>query len=462
MAPSLATLKLTRTMLGITMIAALAGLLLGYNVAVISGAMIFIKHNFIVSATVEGLIVSAVPFGALVAAAICGKFNDIFGRRDNLLFAAVFFIIGILGCTFAPDIISLVLARAVVGVAVGIGSFSAPLYIAELSAERYRGSLVTLNQLAIVIGILLAYLVNFLFTKSGAWRYMFLCSLLPALLLFILAWKLPKSPRWLMLHGKIEQVKGILLRLHGYDEAYKEFKELQQVIYQEKGKNSDKLNRYFFKALWVGVSVSILTQAIGINAIIYYAPTIFKLTGFDNIESALLATVGIGAINVLFTLVAVWLLNSVGRRRLLLIGMLGIIISLVLLVIGLAESVNSHMIFGWLMFFAVILFVTAQAISTGPLCWLIPTEIFPAKTRGIGMGLSVAFNWATNFVIALLFPIVLVHWGGRLSFEIFLVIAVITWVYFYKYFPETKGCTLERIEKNLYLGKRLRNLGDPN
>jgi len=447
-------------MIGITLVAALAGLLLGYNVAVISGALLFIKHSFIVSLAEEGAIVGAVPFGAVVAAAIGGKFNDIFGRRSSLLFTAIFFIIGTLGCVFSQDVVSLILARMVIGIAVGIGSFSAPLYIAELSAKKYRGGLVTLNQLAIVVGILLAYIVDLIFTKSGAWRYMFVCGLLPALLLFILVWLLPKSPRWLMLHGETEKVKGILLLLHGYDEAYKEFKELQQVIYLEKTRVKQTLNYYFIKVLWLGILVSVLTQAVGINAIIYYSPKIFNLMGFTHIVGAMLATVGIGVINVICTVAALRLLDSLGRRRLLLIGIAGIIISLALITLGLAGNLQSHKVLVWLMFSAIILFVASQAISTGSACWLIPTEIFPSKMRGLGVGISVAFNWATNFVGAFFFPLLLVHWGGVISFIIFLIIAIMAWFYFYKFLPETKGITLENIEKNLYANKSIRHLGD--
>jgi MFS family permease len=227
----------------------------------------------------------------------------------------------------------------------------------------------------------------------------------------------------------------------------------------EKNTSTTKRHKGFANVLLLGGLVSIFTQAVGINAIIYYAPTIFKLTGFSHTTGALLATLGVGVVNVVFTILAIRLLDAFGRRPLLLVGVVGIVLSLIIMVVAFAGNVHSHATLAWLTFFAVILFVACQTIGTGPACWLIPSEIFPTNMRGLGMGLSVACNWGTNVVVAFLFPIILSHWGGLTSFVIFLVIAIIAFVYFYRYLPETKGVTLEHIEENLYTGVKTRDLG---
>lgn len=454
-----ASSKISPLVMGISIVAAIAGLLFGYDVGVISGALLFIKDTFQMSPSEQGFVVGAVPFGALVASALCGKFNDVLGRRNNLLLTATLFMVGTVGCAFAMSIPFMICARIIIGIAIGVGSFSAPLYIAEVSQQEHRGALVTLNQLAIVCGILLAYVVNALFSVHGEWRWMFGLGVLPAIILFILAWLLPESPRWLMIRNNVSAAHNILMRIHGREKADRELAELKEVVRIEKESSGKKLQRGFYKVLFLGIFVSILTQAVGINAIIYYAPSIFELTGFTHATSAIFATLGVGLVNVIFTLVAVRLLDRFGRRPLLLIGVGGIILSLILMVLSFAGNINIHASLAWVTFFACILFVASQAIGTGPACWLIPSEIFPTKMRGVGMGFSVAFNWGTNVVVAYFFPIILANWGGVSSFTIFLCIAIVAWIYFYNAVPETKGVSLEKIEENLYAGKRSRDLG---
>lgn len=442
----------------VAIVAALAGLLFGFDAGIISGVLLFLKHNFADSATNTGLIVSAVPFGALISAALCGKFNDVLGRKKILFVTAVLFFIGSLICAAAPTVTDLVIGRFILGIAIGIGSFSAPLYIAEVSQYRVRGALVTLNQLAIVLGIMLAYLINYVFSTSGEWRYMLAFGMFPALILGICVLFLPESPRWLMLKGREQEAYDILDHIHDADEAKQEIAKINKVLSAEKLTLKEAFARGFKKVLWLGIFVSILTQAVGINAIIYYAPTVFKLTGFSADASAIFATVGIGFVNVVFTIVAIFLLDNLGRRTLLLTGVAGIILSLIVLTIAFHVGVNS-MTLAWITFFSMVLFVACQAIGTGPACWLIPSEIFPMQVRGLGMGISVAFNWGANVVVAFVFPIVLANWGAAISFGMFLIIAIIAWLYFYAYVPETKGVSLEQIEENLASGCKSRELG---
>jgi sugar porter (SP) family MFS transporter len=441
----------------ITIAAALAGLLFGYDAGIISGAMLFIKKTFTLSAMQQGLIVSGVPFGALVSSLLSGKLNDALGRKKNLLITAVIFFVGSAICAMAPNENALVIGRLFMGVAIGIGSFSAPLYIAEISEQRFRGALVTLNQLAIVIGILLAYVVNYAFSQSGLWRDMLGGGMLPAVLLFVAALLLPESPRWLIAKGRFSVAEKVLIKIHKH-RAQEELANIKEVVNFEGSQGKVNPWHDFSKVLWLGILVSILTQAVGINAIIYYAPSIFQLTGFSHNTAAIFATMGVGLVNVIFTIFAVRFLDKYGRRPLLLVGVVGIVISLVILVVAFAIGVHSTAL-AWVVFASMILFIACQAIGTGPACWLIPSEIFPINIRGLGMGLSVACNWGANVVVAFFFPVVLHAWGASGSFGCFLVIALVALVYFYRYVPETKGISLEQIEKNLYLGKRTRDLG---
>lgn len=500
--------RINPLLVGIAAVAALAGLLFGFDVGVISGAIVFIKKIYALSAAEEGLIVSATPFGALIAAVFCGKFNDILGRRNNLIITALLFFVGTMGCVFANSPDRLVVARLVIGLAIGVGSFSAPLYISEIAGQRHRGALVTLNQLAIVSGILLAYLVDYFFSNNEGWRYMFASGLVPAVLLLVLASFLPESPRWLVSHRKEEKAHAILTRIHGVEAAKQEINELRHLLRSEQKDQKGRFPKGFLKVLTLGILVSILTQAVGINAIIYYAPTIFQSAGLGTSTSAIFATIGVGLVNLIFTGFAIRLLDKYGRRPLLITGIRGITLSLVVMVtsfaLGFAAFSNTVVailfviIFAliilqirfafkqipfWvyiliavilfacysmhaeaagakLVFFSALFFVACQAFSTGPACWLIPSEIFPVRMRGLGMGLSVAFNWGTNVVIAALFPVILSKFGGTVAFMCFLVIAVIALVYFTRYVPETKNVSLEQIEANLYAGKKTRDLGD--
>lgn len=439
--------------------AALAGVLFGYDAGIISGVLLFVKKIFHMSDVMQGLVVSAVPFGALVFALLCGKFNDIFGRKAALLFTACLFGFGALVCAFAESETALLIGRLLLGFAIGIGSFSAPLYIAEISDEKSRGALVTINQLAIVSGILISYIISFILTPYGAWRWMLGLSFVPAAVLFFSALKLPPSPRWLMTKQRYEEAKKVLDMIHGPEKAAEEMAQLKIIMAQKQLSFRQALTGRYLRVILLGVFVSILTQAVGINAIIYYAPTIFEATGFSQAAGATLATVGIGLINFIFTIVAIYLLDRVGRRKLLLTGTCGIVLSLVVLTIGFAMGLGNHS-FDYLILASMLFFIACQAIGTGPACWLIPSEIFPLKIRGTGMGLAVAFNWGANVIVAFLFPIVLDQFGAAVSFGIFLLVAIVAATYFYLQVPETKNISLEQIENNLNRDCPMRELGD--
>lgn len=442
----------------IAIVAALVGLLFGYDTGIISGAMLFLKNSFLMTTTELGVVVSAVPFGALVAAALCGRLNDTLGRKRILFITAFLYLIGSIASAVSPNVEVLIVSRFVLGFAVGLGSYSAPVYIAEIAKRENRGALVTLNQLAITVGIMLSYLVDYIFASHGQWRYMLGCGFIPALILFLCIFLLPESPRWLVTKGKITRAKEILGAIHG-DDSKQEFNQIKSVVSQEPLKYRQLINLGFMRVLLLGIAVSILTQAVGINAIIYYAPTIFQTAGLTKATSSILATAGIGMVNVLFTLIAVRYLDRLGRRKMLLFGLGGILFSLAVATTAFAHTAVSIEL-AWAIMVSFVIFIASQAIGTGPACWLIPSEIFPTEARGLGMGLAVAFNWATNVIVAFFFPITLTHLGPSITFGIFLAIACIAFIVFFLFVPETKGVSLEQIEKNIEAGKPLRQLGD--
>jgi sugar porter (SP) family MFS transporter len=441
----------------IATVAALAGLLFGYDAGIISGAMLFIKNTFKMTDTQLGIMVSAVPFGALIAAALCGRLNDLFGRKIILIVTAVLYIIGAILSAVSPSVDILIFSRFLLGFAVGLGSYSAPMYIAEIAKFDSRGGLVTLNQLAITIGIMLSYIVDYIFAYHGHWRYMLGCGFIPAIILFLCVLTLPESPRWLITKNRIDQAKKILREIHGQDSDV-EFQRMQETISHKSLSFAEVLRSGFIRVLMLGIVVSIFTQAVGINAIIYYAPEIFQTAGLAKATSSILATAGIGLINVIFTVLAVFYLDKLGHRKMLLTGVAGIILSLVIATTAFALGVTS-LALAWGIIGSFVLFVACQAIGTGPACWLIPSEIFPTEARGVGMGLSVAFNWGTNVVIAFGFPVVLNSLGASWTFGIFLIIAVIAFLLFSLLVPETKGVSLEQIERNIHAGIKLRDLG---
>ncbi|WP_423063056.1 sugar porter family MFS transporter [Candidiatus Paracoxiella cheracis] len=442
----------------LAIVAALAGLLFGYDTGIISGAMLFLKKTFLMTTTELGVVVSAVPFGALVAAAFCGRLNDVLGRKRILFITALLYFIGSITSALSPNVEVLIASRLILGFAVGLGSYSAPVYIAEIAKQENRGALVTLNQLAITVGIMLSYLVDYIFASQGQWRYMLGCGFIPALILLICIFSLPESPRWLVTKGKIARAKEILGAIHG-DDSKQEFNQIKSVVSQEPLTYRQLINLGFMRVLLLGIAVSIFTQAVGINAIIYYAPTIFQTAGLTKATSLILATAGIGMVNVLFTLVAVRYLDRLGRRKMLLFGLGGILFSLAVATTAFAHTAVSIEL-AWAIMASFVIFIASQAIGTGPACWLIPSEIFPTEARGLGMGLAVAFNWATNVIVAFFFPITLTHLGPSITFGIFLAIACVAFIVFFLFVPETKGVSLEQIEKNIEAGKPLRQLGD--
>jgi MFS transporter, SP family, galactose:H+ symporter len=431
--------------------AAVGGLLFGYDTAAISGAVIFIKQQFSLSTFPEELVVGMVLVGAATAALGGGRLSDRLGRRATLMLTSVIFIIGALICAFAGSFQILLVGRTIVGLGIGLASTTVPVYISEVSPPQSRGWQVSLFQLAITIGILVAYMVDYAFAGSGGWRWMLGLAAVPGLILGLGMLYLPESPRWLAKHGQTEKALKILSRIRGTSNVASEFQEIQGTLSQggERGHWSDLLGPAVRPALVVGIGLAVFQQITGINTVIYYAPTILQSAGISSASGAILATAGIGVVNVVMTLVSMWLIDRMGRRPLLLTGTAGIVITLGIL--GFAFLRPG----GGLARVAVVTlmaYVASFAISLGPIFWLLISEIYPLKIRGLAEGTAAASNWAANLLVSLTFLTLVQALGPTRTFWLYALFGVGAWIFAYYLVPETKGRTLEQIERS-FAGK---------
>ena len=373
-------------------ISALGGLLFGYDTGVISGAILFIKQDFSLSSNMEEIVVSIVLAGAITGAAAGGFLTDRFGRRKVLIATAAVFTAGAVATAVTPTVSLLIFGRIVIGIAIGAASFTAPLYISEVAPVNIRGRLVSLNQIALTVGIVISYLVDYALSDTGGWRWMFGLSAVPAFLLGIGMIFMPESPRLLVSHSLIDRARAVLRKIRGTDNIEAELQDIRQSLAQQSGRWAELRNPLVRPALIVGVGLAVFQQITGINTVIYYAPTIFQFAGLKSASVSILATVGVGIINVLMTLVAMWIIDRVGRRPLLMTGLIGMILSLVIL--GLAFMLPTlSSILGWIAVGSMMLYVGSFAISLGPVFWLLISEIYPLKIRGLSMSIATIANW---------------------------------------------------------------------
>ncbi len=438
---------------------ALSGLLFGYDAGIISGALLFIKKTFVISDSVQGWLVAMVPLGALLSSIISGEISDLFGRKKTLFLTALFFTIGSILCAFAHEVYVLIIGRLILGVAIGVGSSTSPVYTAEVADEKHRGWLVNLFVVFIQIGVFLSFVMSYAFSYSGNWRLMIGLGVIPALILAIAVFTLPESPRWLIIQNRSKEALTILKTLFSDQEANARVKDIQDIAVQDKVTLLKLFDdpRYL-KVIFIGAAVSFFTQTVGINAFNYYAPTIFQKTGFATASMATFYTMFMGLMLVVSTISSLFFIDKIGRKIPLLIGTVGILITLLMITLGFA-FVQNPMTLGWIFLISAIIFMAFHGISIGPACFLIPSEVFPLRVRGLGMGISVAFNWGANVIVASLVPVVINRFGVASLFGGFFVITIIAWLVFYFYIPETKGATLEQIERNVLANVRSRDLG---
>ena len=444
-ASSRATVVLT------AVVAALGGLLFGFDTSVISGAMLFLRTDFHLSDVQLEFAVGIALAGALVGSACAGYCTDRWGRRWMLLVTALGFGLFSVLSGLAVGLVSFSIARFFVGACIGIASLAVPLYIAEMAPARIRGALVSCNQLAITVGIGVAYFVDYAFAASESWRWMFASAVFPALVLLIGMMFLPESPRWLARKGFRDRALENFRRLGRGDEAEAELAEVEGALQEEQEGFGILLKPGFRVAVLVGIGLAIFQQITGINTIIYYSPEILRMSGYPSAKAAILAAAIIGVANILITVVSILLVDRLGRRILLLLSTAGM--ALALTSIGVAFHQKSA---SFVVFYEVIGYVVSFGIGLGPVMWLLISEIYPTKIRGKAMSIATLTVWGTNWVVAATFLSLIRGAGPANTFWIYACLCVVAFIFCYVFVPETKGRTLEAIEHHWrHFGEKL-------
>lgn len=424
------------------MVAAVGGLLFGYDTSVISGAVLFVRSHFHWDSLATEVAVSIVLVGALLGAAVGGYLGDRFGRKPVQIANATIFGVFAVLTGLANTTPLFLIGRFMVGFAVGVTSMITPLYIAEVSPPAIRGALVQLNQLMISVGVAVAYAVAWFLSNTGNWRMMFISAVFPSVVLLISLFFLPESPRWLASKGRLDAARAILNRIYGPTETEVAMAQLVTVIQADKLTLRDLFLRRFRKPLIAGVGLAIFQQITGANTIIYYTPIIMQLAGFKSASDAILTTLIIGSMSALFAVGAMPLLDRVGRRGLLLIGIAGMFACLALLgyYFG-APHISRFLVVG-----AFLAYLAFFQIGLGPVFWLLISEIYPTRIRGQAMSLASVTIWAADWLVALTFLTLLDHLGARKSFWLYGLACVAAYIFAFCFVPETKGRTLEEIE----------------
>jgi sugar porter (SP) family MFS transporter len=429
-------------------ITALGGLLFGYDTGVVSGALLFLKKDFGgLSSFQEELVTSLLLVGAVVGALTAGRLADLIGRRLTVLITAAVFVVGVMLAAFTPTFPVLLVARIIIGLAVGSASTTVPLYIGEVVPPRVRGGLVSLNQLAITAGILVSYLIDYGLSDSGNWRLMFGLAAIPAVALFAGMLFQKESPHWLIKKGRDDEARQVLQRLRDDSDIDAEIREVHELT-QREGSYRDLVSPRVRPLVVVGVLLAVFQQITGINTVIYYAPTLLQGAGLGN-NAALLANVVNGAVNVGMTIVAIWLLDKVGRRPLLLAGTAGMAVGMV--IVG-CSFIGGSTLHGGLAIVAIaglLVYTGSFAIGLGPVFWLLIAEIYPLRIRGAAMSVAGMANWAANFVVTVSFLTLLNAISGVGVFFLFGFLTLVALAYFWKKVPETKGRSLQEIEREL-------------
>ncbi|EFM10643.1 sugar transporter [Paenibacillus curdlanolyticus YK9] len=433
----------------VSIIAALGGLLFGFDTAVVSGAIGFMQDKFDLNGVQTGWAVSSLIIGCIVGAAASGWLSDRFGRKKVLIAAALLFTIGSIFSAIPDTFTGYIIARMIGGLGIGITSTLCPLYNAEIAPARYRGRLVAFNQFAVVTGIFLTYFINSGIAGAGddawdistAWRWMFGVGAIPGILFLVMLFFVPESPRWLIKQGRPEEALNILLRIHGEDAARQEVLEIKASFNEKQGSIRELFKPGLRFALIAGVGIAVLQQITGINAIMYYAPEILKSTGAGT-NAALIQTILVGFINFAFTILSIWLIDKVGRKALLLVG--SSVMALSLLFIGIVFH-SGHATGPWVLVLLLV-YVAAFAVSLGPVVWVLLAEIFPNRVRGIAIAIASMALWVADYVVSQSFPPLLDSAGPAVTYWIFGALSLVTVIFTWKFIPETKGKSLEDME----------------
>jgi sugar porter (SP) family MFS transporter len=476
----------------ISAVAATGGLLFGFDTGVISGAIPFFQQDFQLSNSMVENITTAGLVGAVIGAMFTGRLSDIFGRKKTILSAAIIFVIGAAWSGWAPSPESLIIARLFIGLAIGISSFSVPLYIAEISPTHMRGRLVSLFQLLITIGILVSYLSDLAFANNNnleSWRPMFYMGIIPGFILLIGMFFLPETPRWLMSKGRETEGLKILKKIEEPALVEESMRRMKEELEKDKERPNfrEVFRPWLRSALIIAVGIMFVQQFVGINTVIYYSPKIFMIVGFEGARAGIWGAVSVGIVNVAFTVLSLFMIDKLGRRKLYFIGLSGIIVSLFALGLVFAFHTSLGDMGKWLAIIFVWVYIAFFAISLGPLGWLIISEIFPLRVRGIGSSIGSLSNWLFNGIVAFTFfkivKLFTASGSGIITHEkiydtatnsftmqainngnpagafwFYAAIGVLGMIWGYFYLPETKHVPLEKIEDHWRMGGKPKDL----
>jgi MFS transporter, SP family, xylose:H+ symportor len=445
----------------VCLVAALGGLLFGYDTAVIAGAIGFLRDHFHLDAAMKAWAASSALLGCVLGVSIAGFTSDYGGRKKTLILAGVLFLLSAVGTAVADSVTTFVLFRILGGVGVGISSMTSPMYIAEISPSHIRGRMVSVNQFAIISGMLLIYFVNYFIALKGdpatggdplwnvttGWRWMFASGIVPSAIFLLLLLTVPESPRWLIERGRVDKGRRILARIGGPEFADAESRAIGDAVAKEAGHQLRLFAPQMRVVLFLGIILAVLQQVTGINVFLYYAPEIFKQVG-SSTDVALLQTIVVGAVNLSFTVFAIWTVDRLGRKPLMLLGAAGMGVSLAAM--GLASQF--HLIAAWVLIF-ILGYIACFALSVGPVTWVILSEIFPNNIRGRALSLATFALWTANFIVSQTFPMMdedpylISRFNHGYPFYLYAGFCVLLVVVVWLGVPETRGKSLEAIEE---------------
>jgi SP family arabinose:H+ symporter-like MFS transporter len=439
-----------RYVLLISLVAAFGGFLFGYDTAVINGAIGYLTKHFHLSAELTGWAASSLLVGCMIGAMVSGPMGDRVGRRTSLVFCAALFTVSSVASALSHSLAAFAWARFAGGVAIGAASMLSPLYIAEIAPEKVRGTLVALYQLAIVVGILVVFFVNLQIQRQGneawntatGWRWMLASLAAPSVLFGFFMAVVPESPRWLMKMGRRDEARAVLARVAGKENAEREVRQIGEALQQEEGRWRELLAPGYRRALLIGIGLAVFGQFSGINSIMYYATDIFKAAGAGT-DAAFRQTVTVGVVNFLFTFVAIWLVDKAGRRPLLIGGTIVQVVAL-----GFVGATFNRGGSNTPLLIGVLGFVAAFAVAMGPIPWIVNSEIFPTKLRGRAMSVAIFCLWFADWLVTQTFPMLREGIGPAKTFWVYATCSLLSTVFVIALVPETKGRTLEEIEKS--------------
>jgi len=442
--------------IGVCFVAALGGLLFGYDTGVINGSLKFVQLKFELTPAMKGFAASSALIACIFGAAFAGTLSDNLGRKKVLILSAILFLVSAIGTAFPKTLLQFIIFRFIGGLGVGAASMTSPMYIAEISPAKIRGRMVSVNQFAIIFGMLVVYFINYFIAGCGdetwntetGWRWMFGSESLPAVILLILMFVVPETPRWLTKQNRKQEALRILCRVDGQKFAETEMAAIEDAISHESASLRQLFQPGMKIVLIIGVVLAVLQQVTGINVFLYFGSEIFEKIGGENIDAALLQQVIVGAVNLLFTIIAIWTVDKLGRKPLMIIGSTGMGISL--FAMGFAGCYQATGL--WLLFF-VLGYIACFALSVGPVTWVILSEIFPTKIRGRAMGIATICLWTANSIVSQTFPMMdeneflVEKFNHGFPFFLYGIMCVVLVIFMTSVVPETKGKSLEEIEK---------------